>query len=306
MGEQDRVHTLLQARAVADEVQPPARPLALGAHERVGEPDRRHEVAAAELGQHPGVDAVGLAGQRRQPLHLLRVGDLDLPARELEPVVHEARAVHRLDRGADRRAVTVEPLSQAAQTILAWTTYFVQVETIAGNHNAAKAAARTNIVRLQASGDIAHASTQAVLLADMLLDEGATDEADEYRLRLAENKANASNVYVQFLRRSARARILARAGRTTEAEEMARDAVAIASPTDALRDRARTHFALAEVLQLAGRSNEARAEAATGRKLLRPEGRDRIVETPQDAHARATLRKTKRLRPFIAFVNRCY
>jgi hypothetical protein len=68
---------------------------------------------AAELGQHPGVDPVGLAGQRRQPLDLLRVGDLDLPARELEPVVHEARAVHRLDRGADRRAVTLEPLTQA-------------------------------------------------------------------------------------------------------------------------------------------------------------------------------------------------
>jgi hypothetical protein len=31
-------------------------------------------------GQHPGVDAVGLAGERRQPLHLLRVRDLDLPA----------------------------------------------------------------------------------------------------------------------------------------------------------------------------------------------------------------------------------
>ena len=117
MGEQDRVHALLQARAVADEVQPPARPLALGAHARVGQPDRRHQIAAGELGQHPGVDPVGLAGQRRQPLHLLRVGDLDLPAGELEPVVHEAGAVHRLDRGADRRAVTIEPLAQAAQTI---------------------------------------------------------------------------------------------------------------------------------------------------------------------------------------------
>jgi hypothetical protein len=33
----------------------------------------------------------GLAGQRRQPLHPLHVGDFDLPAGALELVVHEAR-----------------------------------------------------------------------------------------------------------------------------------------------------------------------------------------------------------------------
>jgi hypothetical protein len=78
--EQHGVHALLQAGAVADEVEAPARPLALGALGRVRQPDRRHRIAAAELGQHPGIDAVGLAGQRRQSLHLLRIGDLDLPA----------------------------------------------------------------------------------------------------------------------------------------------------------------------------------------------------------------------------------
>jgi hypothetical protein len=47
----------------------------------------------------------------------LRVSDLDLPTRKLEPVVHEARAVHRLDRGTDRLAVALEPLAQAAKSI---------------------------------------------------------------------------------------------------------------------------------------------------------------------------------------------
>ena len=42
VGEQHRVHALLQARAVADEMQPPARAFALGTHMRIGEPDRRH------------------------------------------------------------------------------------------------------------------------------------------------------------------------------------------------------------------------------------------------------------------------
>src|SRR5262249_62194574 len=62
-------------------------------------------------------DPVGLAGQRCQPLDLLRVGDLDLPAVKLEPVVHEPGAVHRLDRRPNRLTVTSESLAQATQPI---------------------------------------------------------------------------------------------------------------------------------------------------------------------------------------------
>jgi len=112
--EQDGVHPLLQAGAMADEMQPPARPLALGTDAWVGQPKRRHQIPARQLGQHAGVDPISLAGQRRHSFYFLRVGDLDLPAVKLEPVVHEAGAVHRLDRGADRLTVTFEPLSQTA------------------------------------------------------------------------------------------------------------------------------------------------------------------------------------------------
>jgi hypothetical protein len=94
-------------------VQPPACSFALGAHARVGQPDRRHQIAARQLGQHPRVDPIRLAGKRRQPLHLLRGRDLDLPTVELEPVVHEAGAIHRLDRGADWLTVTLELTTQS-------------------------------------------------------------------------------------------------------------------------------------------------------------------------------------------------
>jgi hypothetical protein len=89
----------------------------LSAYQRVGQPDRRDQVTPGELGQHPGVDPVGLARERREPFHLLRVGDLDLPTCELEPVVHEAGAVHRLDCRADRLAVARDPLAQAGKSI---------------------------------------------------------------------------------------------------------------------------------------------------------------------------------------------
>src|SRR5205814_4226749 len=52
-----------------------------------------------------------------QPFHLLRVGDLDLPAGELEPVVHEAGTVHRLDRRPHRLGETSNATSKAAKTV---------------------------------------------------------------------------------------------------------------------------------------------------------------------------------------------
>jgi hypothetical protein len=51
----------------------------------------------------------GFTYPTRQPLHLLRVGDLDLPTVKLEPIVHETGAIHRLDRGTNRLTVTIEP-----------------------------------------------------------------------------------------------------------------------------------------------------------------------------------------------------
>jgi hypothetical protein len=73
---------------------------------------------------------------------LLRVGDLDLPAGQLEPVVHEPRPVHRLDRRADGRVVTSQTLAQTTQPIsIGWrgagldrralTVQQVEVETLA-------------------------------------------------------------------------------------------------------------------------------------------------------------------------------
>jgi hypothetical protein len=52
-----------------------------------------------------------------KPFDLLRVGDLDLPTVKLEPVVCEAGAVHRFDRGAHRGAVPSHALTQVLQSI---------------------------------------------------------------------------------------------------------------------------------------------------------------------------------------------
>jgi hypothetical protein len=102
---------------MTNEVQPPPRPLPFGSDTRVGQPDRRYQIAPRQLGQHPGVDPVGHAGQRRETFYFLRVGDLDLPTGEFEPVVHEAGAVHRFDRSPNRRAMAIESLTQIAESV---------------------------------------------------------------------------------------------------------------------------------------------------------------------------------------------
>ena len=76
--------------------------LALSADGRVGQPDLGDELQPPELSQHPGIDPVRLAGQRGEPLHLHSVGDPHIPTSQLELVVDETGATHRLDHRHNR------------------------------------------------------------------------------------------------------------------------------------------------------------------------------------------------------------
>jgi hypothetical protein len=115
--DQRRVDAVLKGGAMPDQVQPEARQLTLTPNARIGQPDRRHQIALGEHRQHARVDLVGLARQRGQPLDLLRVGAQHLPAELLERVVHEPRAVHRLDHRPHRLPITRHTADQAAQPI---------------------------------------------------------------------------------------------------------------------------------------------------------------------------------------------
>jgi tetratricopeptide (TPR) repeat protein len=97
----------------------------------------------------------------------------------------------------------------------------------------------------------------AALLARIVRDRGRDDEA--LRLTMtAEGLAAADDVEAQALWRSVRAPIIARAGDPAEAERLARDAVGLARDTDVPVLQADTLADLAEVLDLAGRTDEAR------------------------------------------------
>jgi hypothetical protein len=55
-GDQRGVDAVLERRAMPDQMQPVAGQLALAADRRVRQPDRRHQVAPGELGEHARVD----------------------------------------------------------------------------------------------------------------------------------------------------------------------------------------------------------------------------------------------------------
>jgi class 3 adenylate cyclase/tetratricopeptide (TPR) repeat protein len=107
-------------------------------------------------------------------------------------------------------------------------------------------------------GDLGHLSSYAPMLAEALYAQGRYDEA----LPLTEEAERATiegDIDAEVHWRRVRAKILARQGRLDEAVRLATEAIEFARPTDDLDKRGRALMDLAEVLQLAGRSQDAAA-----------------------------------------------
>ena len=169
---------------------------------------------------------------------------------------------------------TFEELGNERAVLTVWTPLAVELESLAGD--GAEPFARSSFESLRDADDAAYATTHAVVLAEFLVARGEDEEADEL-CRFAEEEALDSDVFVQFRWRSLRAVLLARSGDLEAAERAARDAVAVSAHTDALRDRARTHVALAEVLRRKGNQTAADTEIAAARDLLHEKGATAVL-----------------------------
>ncbi len=110
---------------------------------------------------------------------------------------------------------------------------------------------------LERMGEKGYLSGAAAMLANLRYARGEFDEAERLA-RLAEEAAAPDDLASQIQLRAARAQVRARRGLFVEAEETAREAIALAEQTDFLQVHARAYLALAEVLRLAGRADEAR------------------------------------------------
>jgi class 3 adenylate cyclase/tetratricopeptide (TPR) repeat protein len=140
------------------------------------------------------------------------------------------------------------------------------IELLARDYTAAEAALRRSFTMLAGFGTKNQSAAVAGLLARVLLAQNRVTEA-EYFTKISRRNAATKDVDAQVKWRRAQARISASRSRFAYAERLARQEVALADETDWLDLQAESRMDLAHVLQLAGRSRDAReaAEAALGR-----------------------------------------
>jgi class 3 adenylate cyclase/tetratricopeptide (TPR) repeat protein len=148
-----------------------------------------------------------------------------------------------------------------------------RLELLAGDPAAAERELRAGYDALKAMGESGHLSTSAALLAEAVLAQGRLDEADRLAAESSGLAAEDDRIS-QVLWRSARARVRAREGRHAEAEALVREAIDVVLTTDHLEEQARAHADHAEVLELAGRRAEARAELERALELYERKGHE--------------------------------
>ena len=132
-----------------------------------------------------------------------------------------------------------------------------RIELHGGDLALAEREVRADYAFLAKMGETYFLSTMAALLSRIVRDQGRDDEALEFS-KIAEEATAADDIESQALWRSVRAPIIARAGNSALAEELARGALEMVRPTEAPALKADVLAELAAVLHLAGKASEAR------------------------------------------------
>jgi class 3 adenylate cyclase/tetratricopeptide (TPR) repeat protein len=129
-------------------------------------------------------------------------------------------------------------------------------EILAGDLERAEAELRADYETLQAIGDTGYTPSVAALLAEVLHAQGRDREAGELA-DVCREKASPHDVGAQYQWRSIRARLLGTEGRIAEAETLARESVRLIRTTDQPDVQGQALAGLAEVLEAAGKGEDA-------------------------------------------------
>jgi class 3 adenylate cyclase/tetratricopeptide (TPR) repeat protein len=132
------------------------------------------------------------------------------------------------------------------------------IEMLAGDHDAAEAELSRDYETLASMGERNYISTTAAFLAEALYRKGDLDEAERFTL-VSEEVAAPDDVSSQYLWRSVRGRVLTRRGAVAEGEALVRASLDVIRTSDEPDSRGEALVGLAEVLEIAGRSDEAAA-----------------------------------------------
>ena len=193
---------------------------------------------------------------------------------------HRAHAMAMLGRFDEARTMLAETRAQlvdrGGRLMLAVITGHtsVDVELLADDAAAAVRFGEEGSRLLDELGERGAQSAVALKLAQALYALDRLEEADAWADRGAELSAS-DDIYAQMLSGQVGAKLLARRGEHTEAQRIAREAVAIGEKTDLLDAQGDAYADLAEVLILAGKPSE--AASALEQALERHERKGNIV-----------------------------
>ena len=161
------------------------------------------------------------------------------------------------------------------------------IAVTAGDHASAAVHFRRFCDFCEPGGAVGFLQTFAPLLGRSLCALGRHEEAEPLAGLGRSLDPTAQDIFTQALWRQVQALVLASRNRHAEAEALAREAVAITEPTDALNIQGDALCDLGEVLQAAGRDDE--AADAYGRALERYERKKNLAMTAQVHERLASL-----------------
>jgi tetratricopeptide (TPR) repeat protein len=170
--------------------------------------------------------------------------------------------------------------------------YCAFIELMAGDPQAAEAAAADAYAVLERAGERRRLPTTAALLARAHLAQDRLQEAERYS-RVSEESASKDDFVSQAMWRGTRARVLARTGEPGHAKELARSGVALAGETDFLWLHADALIDLADVVAVLGRPREAARHVDEAIDLYVRKGV--LVGAERARELRATLPRTPAL-----------
>jgi DNA-binding SARP family transcriptional activator len=170
-----------------------------------------------------------------------------------------------------RGRTILEELGQGLRAAVAPASQLGRVELLAGDPAAAEIALRAGYEGLDRMGETAFLSTLAVYLAEAVYEQGRLEEAKRLTEQ-SEQAAAPDDVASQVGWRWVRAKVVASRGDAGEGERLARDAVARARRTDYFELQGLALTALAEVLDRAGRREEAAAAAGDAARVFERKG----------------------------------
>jgi tetratricopeptide (TPR) repeat protein len=232
-----------------------------GHWEERGKSEERAFQHAGLAGQHPappvGLAAAYALGPVPADEVLQKLDQLLQKWSHPQHLLGRARALAMLDRYEEAWPLALE----ASERLRELTgddggEHVAEIATFAGDFETTAAYLRVHCDRLEAQHRFNNLSTYAPMLGRSLCALGRFDEAEPLA-RKGRELGHEQDMATQALWRQVQARVLADRGQHTDAETLAREAVAIIERTDGLNFQGDALWDLAEILTAAGREDEA-------------------------------------------------